>query len=199
MDAVVPMVKSHYEEMGRPKTNPMNNFKFPPEITKELGPLQDGPASIDECLTTIRQTMDLSLKTMHPFFMDKLYAGSDPIGQIAEYVVAVLNTAVHVYHVAPVFSVMEVECVRMMGRGFGFKDEDIDGTLNPGGTMSNMMALLAARNEHFPHVRQQGWLPEDQPVAFTAQQSHYSINRGAMVVGMGMQNMIQVPSDRWTG
>jgi hypothetical protein len=47
------MVRKHYEEMGRPKSHPMNNFKFPPEITKELGPLIDEPASIDECLHTI--------------------------------------------------------------------------------------------------------------------------------------------------
>ena len=61
--------------------------------------------------------------------------------------------------------------------------------------MSNMMALLAARHEHFPHVRRQGWKAEDKPVAFTAAQSHYSINRGAMVCGMGMDQMRQVPAE----
>lgn len=163
---------------------------MPQEIIKELGDLDPKGASIEECVKTIDTTMKYSLKTMHPFFMDKLYAGSDPIGQIAEYIVAILNTNVHVYHVAPVFSVMEVECVRIFGERFGFKSEQIDGTLNPGGTMSNMMALLAARQEHFPHVRMEGWKPEDRPVGFTAQQSHYSVNRGAMVCGMGMNQMI---------
>jgi len=32
--------------------------------------------------------------------------------------------------------------------------------------MSNMMALLAARNEKFPHVRKSGWKAEDKPVCF---------------------------------
>lgn len=100
--------------------------------------------------------------------MDKLYAGSDPIGQIAEMVVAVLNTNVHVYHVSPVFSVMEVECVRLFGEQFGFDPATVDGTLNPGGTMSNIMALLAARHEHFPHVRKEGWKDADKPIGFTA-------------------------------
>ena len=131
--------------------------------------------------------------------MDKLYASSDPIGQIAELVVAVLNTNVHVYHVSPVFSVMEVESIKLFGKQFGIPEDKVDGTLNPGGTMSNMMALLAARHEHFPHVRMEGWKPEDRPVAFTARQSHYSINRGAMVCGMGMNQMIQIPGDRKTG
>ena len=139
------MVKEYYSDCGKPKTTAMNHFSLPPEIIKELGPLGQKEATIDECIETIRTTMKYSLKTMHPFFMDKLYAGSDPIGQVAEHIAAVLNTNVHVYHVAPVFSVMEVECIKLFGKKFGFKDEDIDGTLNPGGTMSNMMALLAAR------------------------------------------------------
>lgn len=153
MDQVVPLVKAYIEDVGRPKSTKLNHFSLPPEIIKTLGPLKEKEASIDECMETIRTTMKYSLKTMHPLFMDKLYAGSDPIGQVAEYIVAVLNTNCHVYHVSPVFSVMEVECIKLFGKKFGFKEEDIDGTLNPGGTMSNMMALLAARQETFPHVR----------------------------------------------
>jgi glutamate/tyrosine decarboxylase-like PLP-dependent enzyme len=97
-----------------------------------------------------------------------MYSGSEPIGAIAEWIVGILNTATHVYHVGPVFSVMEVECIKIFGKIFGFKEEDIDGTLNPGGTMSNIMAVLAARHQYFPHVRLQGWRPEDRPVGFTA-------------------------------
>ena len=143
--------------------------------------------------------MKYSLNTLHPYFFDKLYAGSDPVGQAAELVTAALNTAVHVYHVSPVFSVMEVEAIKIFGRQIGYEESGIDGVLSPGGTMSNILAFLAARHEHFPHVRREGWKAEDRPVSFTPAQSHYSINRAAMVSGMGMNQMIQVPVDRWTG
>jgi len=63
---------------------------------------------------------------------------------------------------------MEVECVKFFCKQFGFNEETCDGTLNPGGSMSNIMAFLAARHEHFPHVRMEGWKPEDKPVAFTS-------------------------------
>lgn len=59
----------------------------------------------------IETTFKYSVKTMHPYFNDKLYAGSDPIGQVAELISGVLNTACHVYHVSPVFSVMEKEVI----------------------------------------------------------------------------------------
>jgi glutamate/tyrosine decarboxylase-like PLP-dependent enzyme len=135
---------------------------------------------------TIKTTFKYSLKTMHPFFNDKLYCGSDPVGQIAEFIVAVLNTGTHVYHVSPVFSVMEVECVKFFGKSFGYDPETVDGTFNPGGSMSNIMSTLCARHEHFPHVRMEGWRQQDRPIAFTPHQSHYSIARAAMLCGMGM-------------
>ena len=97
------------------------------------------------------------MKTMHPYFNDKLYNGSNPIGHMAEYVVSVLNTNSHVYHVSPVFSVMERECVKFFGNKFKMPLETIDGILCPGGSMSIMMSLLAARHEKFPHVRMDGW------------------------------------------
>jgi glutamate/tyrosine decarboxylase-like PLP-dependent enzyme len=91
-------------------------------------------------MKVIETVFKYSVNTLNPYFFDKLYAGSDPIGQVAELVTAVLNTALHVYQVSPVFSVMEVECYKIIGQQFGLKEENIDGCSNPGGTMSNMMA-----------------------------------------------------------
>jgi len=84
---------------------------------------------------------------------------------------------------------MEVECIKIFAEKFGMNPETAEGCLNPGGTMSNMMPLMVARNETFPHVRTEGWRAEDMPVAYTPECSHYSINRGAMVSGMGMNQM----------
>lgn len=196
---VHPMIMKHYEECGTPKSSKFNHFAFPPEITKAFGDLPMEGSSNEEVAKSIETAFKYSVKTMHPFFLDKLYSGSDPIGQMAELVSTVINPAVHVYHVSPVFSVMEVEVIKHYAAAFGFDPEKCDGTLNPGGTMGNMMALLAARQEHFPHVRLDGWNGTEKPVAFTPAQSHYSIKRGAMVSGMGMKNMREVPCERWTG
>ena len=199
INKAMPMVKRHYEECGTPQTTRINNFALPEEIIKELGPVNKEGSSIDECMDTFKLVMKYSVNTMHPYFWDKLWAGSDPIGQVAEFIVTVLNTAVHVYHVAPVFTIMEREIMKVFAAKFGFDPETADGVINPGGTMSNIMAVLVARNEHFPHVRMDGWKPEDQPVAFTSRQAHYSVTRGGMVAGMGMNNFIKVAGDRWTG
>jgi glutamate/tyrosine decarboxylase-like PLP-dependent enzyme len=41
---------------------------------------------------------------------------------------------------------MEVECIRFFAEIFGMNPKKVDGVLNPGGTMSNMMAFLTARH-----------------------------------------------------
>ena len=172
---------------------------MPPEIIKALGPITKEGHSYDECISALETTMKYSVNTLNPFFFDKLYAGSDPIGQIAELIVTVLNTGTHVYNCSPVFSVMEDEVQQILAKQFGFPVETSEGVSNPGGTMSNMMAVILARQETFPHVRTEGWKPEDRPIAYTSRQSHYSVARGAMVCGMGMNNMRDVPCERWTG
>ena len=199
INKTMPMIEQHYKEAGTPRSTRINNFALPEEIIEALGPIKNSSHSVEECIKNFETVMKYSVNTMHPYFYDKLYAGSDPICQVAEFIVTILNTAVHVYHVAPVFTIMEREIMKIFAGKFGFDPETADGVMNPGGTMSNIMALLVARHHHFPHVRMKGWRPEDQPVAFTAKQSHYSITRGGMVSGMGMENFIQIEGDRWTG
>ena len=75
---------------------------------------------------------------MSPYYLDKLYTGTDPIGQISELIVAMLNTNVHVYHSAPVFSCMEVMGIKELGKGFGFPEETLEGILCAGGSHANL-------------------------------------------------------------
>ena len=110
----MPLIKQHYLECGQPKSVKLNNWAPPEEILKEIGPLSSKKASIDECISTLKTVFKYSVNTMNPYFLDKLYAGTDPIGQVAELITSILNTNLHVYQVSPVFSVMEVECVKII-------------------------------------------------------------------------------------
>ena len=54
-------------------------------------------------------TLDNSVRTNHPLFMNQLYAGADPIGLAGEWLIAAANTNVHTYEVAPVMTLAERE------------------------------------------------------------------------------------------
>ena len=144
-----------------------------------------------------REKDNLTSRVAHPRFFDKLYAGSDFIGQIAEYIVAVTNTNCHTYAVAPVYSTMERAVIRAMAQVLGFKNVDsVDGCLNPGGTMSNLTAMIVSRHHSFPIAKQCGWIGDSKPVCFTGSQSHYSIALAAMIAGIGVNNCRKVQTNR---
>lgn len=64
----------------------------------------------------IKSTLEYSVNAWNPRFMDKLYAGTNPIGVISELLMAVLNSNTHVYHVSPVLTLMEIEVTKAVGK-----------------------------------------------------------------------------------
>eukprot|EP01028_Stygiella_incarcerata_P003861 TRINITY_DN1804_c0_g1_i1.p1 TRINITY_DN1804_c0_g1~~TRINITY_DN1804_c0_g1_i1.p1 ORF type:complete len:303 (-),score=90.46 TRINITY_DN1804_c0_g1_i1:777-1685(-) len=129
-------------------------------------------------------------RTGHAYFMDKLYAGSDPIGVVGELFTALANTNIHTFRVAPVFSVMEVNVIRQMCEICGFKNGD--GVFCPGGSYANMLAMLVARNMRIEGSRLDGIQDQTKLVVFTSEQGHYSASRAAMVLGFGMRGAVPV-------
>lgn len=177
----------------------LNKYAKPDEIIEKLGPITEKGHDNEEMLRNIKTTFEYSSKTMSPYYLDKLYTGSDPIGQISELMVAMLNTNVHVYHAAPVFSVMETLGIKELGKGFGFPQDKLEGILVAGGSSANLCANLLARHKYFPDVRDNGWAPEDKPVVFAPAQTHYSSTRAAAIAGIGLNGVIKVPCSGKTG
>lgn len=120
MKETMPMVKQHYEESGRPRTTKFNNYALPPEISEVFGPIGNEGVSLEETVETLKKVFKYSVNTMNPMYMDKLYPGTTPLGHVSEFVTTVLNTAAHVYVASPVFSVMEIEIVKVLAKVFGF-------------------------------------------------------------------------------
>lgn len=155
--------------------------------------------------------------------MDKLYAGSSPIGVMAELLLAGLNGNSHVYHVSPVFTLMEIHVTRALARLFGFKGERAGGLSCPGGSASNQLAMATARNALFPEIKRHGYFPRPSVkemqelerqgyrvylgpavsstygklIAFTSSAGHYSLTKAAVVMGLGTDNIVGVPSDSY--
>ena len=55
----------------------------------------------------MRTTLDYSVRTGHPLFLNQLYSGNDPYALAGELLSVVANTNVHTYEVAPVFTLIE--------------------------------------------------------------------------------------------
>merc|ERR1712198_549138 len=108
----------------------------------------------DQLLVDCKDTLKYQVKTGHPRFFNQLSCGLDITSLAGEWLTAAANTNMFTYEIAPVFILMEHECLRKMREIIGY--ENGDSILAPGGSVSNMYALMIARHKLFPQHKKYG-------------------------------------------
>ena len=146
--------------------------------------------------------MKYSVRTGSPLFNNQLYGPADSIGVAGEWLTAALNTNVHTYEVAPVFTLMEREVLRKIAVTVGGAyAEESDGLFVPGGSIASMYGMILARHKICPETRTRGnaAVASKGLVAFTSAEAHYSYLKASMVMGLGTDNLVKVACDPITG
>ncbi|KAG0166952.1 hypothetical protein DFQ30_006542 [Apophysomyces sp. BC1015] len=192
-----------YVRQGQNGDHAVVKYLEPAELYKVIDlSLPDHGCGIDSTFDLIKSTLQYSVNSWNPRFMDKLYAGTNPIGVISELLLAVLNSNAHVYSCSPVLTLMEIEVTKAVGELLNM-GQDAGGLLCPGGSASNLLAMVTARNKLYPSIKTAGYFPKPfNPKAgygilkvFTSTHSHYSIEKAALVLGLGTENVVKVPVD----
>ncbi|XP_066940703.1 cysteine sulfinic acid decarboxylase-like isoform X1 [Macrobrachium rosenbergii] len=169
-------------------------FKHPREL-QELLKLNVGQnsRSTDEIMKVLEEVVRYSVKTTHPHFYNQLYGGIDEIGLAASWLSSALNTNQHTFEVAPVFILVEHYIIEYLVKLFGW--DDGDGIFCPGGSMSNMYGMQLARHQRYPQSKATGIFGMKPLIAFTSDQAHYSFEKAASWMGLGMNNVVAVATD----
>ncbi|KAI9666481.1 MAG: hypothetical protein M1821_004417 [Bathelium mastoideum] len=157
-------------------------------------------------MAVVKQILQYSVNTWDQGFLDKLYHGNNAIGLASELLLATLNTNAHVYTVSPALTLIEKAVTRHLAQLFGLSGPHAGGVSQPGGSASNLLALLTARNTRFPTASANGLTASNSgstmPIIFTSAHAHYSIAKAAAVLGLGQRSVRSVPVDargRMTG
>jgi len=151
--------------------------------------------SNQEMIELINQIIDHSVVTNHPLFMNQMFGKTQAISYLADILIALLNTSMYTYEVAPVFSLIEKKVVENLGEkiwGIG----NGDGVFTAGGSMSNMNALFLARQNYQEQIKQQGLFNEKPFAIFVSEQAHYSFTKGVNFLGFGLDSLIKVKSNK---
>ncbi|KFO22491.1 Glutamate decarboxylase 1 [Fukomys damarensis] len=131
--------------------------------------LSDHPESLEQILVDCRDTLKYGVRTGHPRFFNQLSTGLDIIGLAGEWLTSTANTNMFTYEIAPVFVLMEQITLRKMREIVGWSSEDGDGIFSPGGAISNMYSIMAARYKYFPEVKTKGMAAVPKLVLFTSE------------------------------
>eukprot|EP01025_Chloroclados_australasicus_P039214 TRINITY_DN4049_c0_g1_i1.p1 TRINITY_DN4049_c0_g1~~TRINITY_DN4049_c0_g1_i1.p1 ORF type:complete len:555 (+),score=43.99 TRINITY_DN4049_c0_g1_i1:29-1666(+) len=161
----------------------------------ELDDLQQ-PCDKDVLLSGIQQSLKFCVNTRHPLFFNQLYACSDVVSTVGDWLATVVNTNVHTFEVAPVFTVVEVEVLSKIARVIGGEYAQVhDGLFAPGGSIANLYGMHIARNRVDPDFKTRGASGGPNVVALTSAHSHYSYKKSAILTGVGLDNLIAVKCD----
>lgn len=202
LDEIATHMVEYYRNSAR-AADPVSTYNSPlalHEKFKEVGiPLAIGtgeePVSMSLLTTAMNTVIQNSARTSHPMFMNQLYAGVDPIALAGEWASSAMNSNVHTYEVAPVFTEIERSMLAKvatlwLGENADGTTPNHDGLFVPGGSIANLYSIILARERVCPEAKKTGMPPGY--VAFCSEQSHYSYKKCAHMVGLGMDNMIKV-------
>lgn len=152
----------------------------------------DGSKSLASVEEVIDKVLSYSVNTWNPGFLDKLYASNNPIGVISDLILSVLNTNSHVYTVSPVLSVLENYIGKKYAQLFFTNDQETCGGLTfSGGSWSNVTSLQIARSLKFPDTKVNG-NGNYKFAIYTSKHSHYSVEKAAILLGIGSANVFKI-------
>jgi aromatic-L-amino-acid decarboxylase len=128
----------------------------------------------------------------HPrFFAYFACTGSTP-AVLGEMLAAALNTNGLHWKTSPAVAELEQRALDWLRQWIGLSEEWF-GIVYDTASTSSMHAIVCARELVDPQARTAG--SRNDLVLYTSEQSHMSIEKGAIAVGVGQQNVRKVPSD----
>ena len=128
-------------------------------------------------------------------FFNQLFAGRDPVGAPGDMLASLVNHSMYTYKVAGPLVLIEEALIEAMRQRVGFPSSSGGGLFTPGGSLSNLVAMLCARDRVAPNAKEEG-VPQGLRVYCSAE-AHYSVRKGAGVVGVGRANVVAVEANEW--
>ncbi|MUU77920.1 pyridoxal phosphate-dependent decarboxylase family protein [Winogradskyella endarachnes] len=167
------------EELQEPVAKPIPASKLYDTLDLSL----QSEAIIDEQLKSILITLIKSTpKTASKSFFNQLFGGRIGKATLGELLAVMFNNSMYTYKVAGPQVGIEKQVLKNICKLAGYPDNS-EGTLAPGGSMSNMMALIMARDYKNKSARTEGL---SKPMTlYTSKESHYSIAKNAALTGIG--------------
>ncbi|MEV7970158.1 pyridoxal-dependent decarboxylase [Sphaerisporangium sp. NPDC088356] len=155
-----------------------------------------GPAAVLDEL--VRPYARWAADITHPAALARMQPPPTTASVAAELVAAVLNQSLHAWESGPFALELDRWLIARLAELAGY-GPGAGGTLTSGGSVSNLMALIAARDDTIAaklgrYSFQEGLLQIGvQPVILAPEGIHFSIARAARILGIGEEHIRAVP------
>ncbi len=171
----------------------MPAYQSPEELLEQLDlEIKEEGTQEKDFYALLGEVAQATPRTAHRNFFNQLFGGRNIPAMQGEILAAVLNNSMYTFKVAGPQVLVEQEVIRKMLEKISY--EEGEGAFTPGGSMSNMLAMLLARDAYQGSIRNEG-LPGEKLIAYTSEDSHYSTRKNAGILGIGRDQVRFVPCD----
>ncbi|MFJ7905755.1 pyridoxal phosphate-dependent decarboxylase family protein [Kitasatospora sp. NPDC096204] len=119
------------------------------------------------------------------------------VATAADLAVSALNPSQDSWDQAPAATALESALLAEIAGLVGYDPDRAAGVLTSGGTESNLMGLMLARDQKLDGIVELDGLPAGvRPCILASEAAHFSVQRAAALLGLGERAVIPVPVDR---
>jgi len=132
----------------------------------------------------------------HPMFLGYFGWTSTAPGILGEILTAPLNVNAMTWRTCPAATELETVVIDWLRQWVGLPDQ-FDGVIYDTASVGIMHALAVAREEAAPTTRKFGLTDRSLPRLriYTSDQAHSSVEKAAVALGLGEENVVRIPSD----
>ncbi|NWA61916.1 aspartate aminotransferase family protein [Pantoea sp. B9002] len=142
-----------------------------------------------------------SLSVHHPQCVAHLHCPSLVVSQAAEVLINATNQSMDSWDQSPSATIIEIKLIEWLRAQVGYTAGDA-GVFTSGGTQSNLMGLMLARDAFYQRrghsVQQHGITGDLRKIkVLCSENAHFSVQKNMALLGHGYQSVVQVKSDEF--
>lgn len=175
--------------------------KSPAELQSMISAIDMFPLKGKDMSEVLKQTKALviesNISVYHPHCLAHLHCPTFIASLAAEMIISAFNQSMDSWDQAPAATMIEQALCDELCQFYGF-DKQADATFTGGGTMSNFMGLLLAR-DHYSQQQynwniQKNGLPEQASKfrILCAENAHFTVAQSASILGLGQNAVVKI-------
>lgn len=169
-----------------PLPSPLSTEQF-----NQWAKIPEQSVGTDELLMAMRSLIQNAMNAAHPGYIGHMDSMPTTLSVIGDLLSAALNNNMLSVEMSPVFSRLEPLVMRQLAALFNLGPK-AGGVMASGGSLANLHALTVARNVAFDAVNKGIVGLQGQPVFFVSEVAHTSMQKAAMMMGLGAEGAIAI-------
>lgn len=167
---------------------------LPPVSLLEEAVIAETPVGVEDLLDELRPLIAGAMNSAHPGYVGHMISIPTTLSIVGDLIAAALSNNMLFHELSPTFTPLELTLMRQFARLFGLGEKS-GGVLLGSGTMANLQALAVARNLMCGTFDRGLSATEKPPVILASEVAHASIDKAAMILGLGKSSVIPIQTN----